>query len=108
MKSSLGNKDRYLLMQVHGAQANSQSLQAGVQKYLEEFFGAQGLASVQPKIILNACKNGNYFAMRCVRGEEMKLCASLALASKISGSQTRLEVKKISGTIRALIGKKED
>jgi RNase P/RNase MRP subunit POP5 len=91
-------------------------LRGEVTSYLTGYFGTEGLARVHPSIMkvqmptnVNAGANAATarVILRCRRGEEQSLIAGLALCSTLGGQKARLEVRRISGTIRALMEKED-
>lgn len=102
MKSTLAPNKRYLLVRLAGERpVDGRQARAEVARHIEAFFGIEGMAQAQPRILDKLCKDDR-LVLRCARGEEMRLVAALALLGKISGMNARAKVVKISGTLRAL------
>jgi RNase P/RNase MRP subunit POP5 len=106
MKSSLNDNFRYLLLKLHFAGENSalqKSLNEEPNRLMLEFFGIEGMAQIQPRIMRDAPAPPGCVVVRCIRGQERRLAQGLLLISNLEGKNLRFEVKGISGTIKALL-----
>ncbi len=102
MKSTLAPNKRYALVTVRGERPlDARQARGDIMRHLETFFGVEGMAAVQPRVLDKLC-GPERLVLRCARGEEMRLVAALALLAKVSGMNARVSVVKISGTLRAL------
>ncbi len=110
MKSSLRPDNRYVLIAVHGVKFEEGMMRGELARWMNTYFGIEGLARVHPSIMkVNVAEQK--VILRCRRGEEQSLIAGLALCASLGGAKAHLEAVRVSGTIAALIrkeGKKEE
>jgi len=102
MKSTLRENYRHVLAKYAGRQVGDEELKEIVQKYLLFSLGTLGMFESGAKVI---SARGEDVIIRCVRGEEERICAALALCNNLDGERIRLKVLMVSGTIRALCQK---
>lgn len=100
MKSALTARDwRYVRVRLHHVSIDDAGLRNELNRYFASFFGALGMAEVQPGWM---ARDDSILILRAARGQEMKLCAALALLSRLAGRPARLQPLSISGTIKSL------
>ncbi|PIT84693.1 hypothetical protein COU37_02090 [Candidatus Micrarchaeota archaeon CG10_big_fil_rev_8_21_14_0_10_45_29] len=102
MKSTLRENYRYVLAKYAGKQNCAEEIKAIAQKYLLSSLGTLGIFQSGARVISAEKEN---VIIRCVRGEEERICAALALCNHIDGEKIRLKVLRVSGTLRALCEK---
>ena len=95
MKSTNRPDYRYIYFQIIGAELN----QNRIERIILEMIGVVASIKAQPRVVSIV---DNQVIVRCIRGEEEIICAGLALVSNVDGVQIRLNVKRISGTIRSI------
>ncbi|MDE1798505.1 MAG: hypothetical protein KGH63_03805, partial [Candidatus Micrarchaeota archaeon] len=91
MKSSLRPDNRYVLAAVHGVKLDENTLRNELTRWMNTYFGIEGLARVHPSI-MRVDVGGQRVILRCRRGEEQSLIAGLTLCPTLSGKKARVEV----------------
>ncbi len=105
VKSALMDDKRYVAVKLQGPAAQQTwdegRLKAELARSLSVVLGVMGMAEVEPSLISYDAKGGE-MVVRAKRGTERKLVAAFALITSFGGMPARLEVLRISGTIKRL------
>ncbi len=102
MKSTLAPDWRYLLLRAHLTQPMpAPRFSAELMRALTWQIGVEGLEQTQASVISFDEKTGALI-MRCLRGSERRLAASLALISRVGEQPAHFESLRISGTVASL------
>jgi len=92
-------RKRYLLLEVLNADISEKDFYFGFWIELLSFFGSKGLAEISPRMVLY---KENKAIVKCKRGKETELIASLAFIRKIRNKKVVLNPIAVSGTINTL------
>jgi RNase P/RNase MRP subunit POP5 len=107
MKSTLAPDWRYLLLRAHLSQPMpAPRFSSELMRALTWQIGVEGLEQTQASVISYDEKSSELI-MRCLRGHERRLAASLALISRVGEQPAHLESARISGTVSHLKKKSE-
>jgi len=99
MKSTLAPNWRYISLRVHLPQPMEEKrFTSELIRALTWQIGVEGMQQTQASIISFEASS-SLLIMRCARGTERRLIASLALLSRVGEQTVRIESMKISGTL---------
>ena len=99
MKSTLAPNWRYIALRAHLAQPMEEKrFCAELTRALTWQIGVEGMQQTQASVISYDVAS-SHLVLRCLRGSERRLIASLALLSRVGEQAARLESLKISGTL---------
>jgi RNase P/RNase MRP subunit POP5 len=100
MKSTLAPNWRYISLRVSMAPPMDEK------RFTVEFIraltwqiGVEGMQQTQVSVV-SFDASSSHLVLRCARGSERRLIASLALLSRVGEREARLESLKISGTLQ--------
>ncbi|MFH1306550.1 MAG: Rpp14/Pop5 family protein [Candidatus Micrarchaeota archaeon] len=102
MKPTLRDDFRHLLVKYIGERRDERELKKKLEEFFVKSLGVIGIFETGVKVENVEEEN---IIVRCKRGEEGKACAMFALANNWDGKAVRLQVKRVSGTIRAMCSK---
>lgn len=107
MKSSLAPNWRYISLRVQMAQPLEEK-RFGVElvRALTWQIGVEGMQQTQASVI-SYDPASTHLVLRCLRGSERRLIASLALIPRVGEREAHLESLKISGTLNHVQEKKK-
>ncbi|VVB56538.1 Ribonuclease P protein component 2 [uncultured archaeon] len=102
MKSTLAPNWRYVLARARlSPQLEENRFKSELMRALTWQIGVEGIQATQASLISYDAKTGA-FVLRCLRGSERRLTASLALIARLGDLPAHLESERISGTVAGL------
>jgi len=106
-KPTMRNKKRYILFEVICESAPSErDVRDAIYDGILKFLGEYGSSLASPKV-LEFDEKTSRGVLRCVRGEETRVKAALALMNNLAGKKAAVRALSVSGTIKKLKGKRK-